>query len=60
MHFPVFAFDKYNAVYFPVFAFDLSNSGESYDSMLSTATRVGYYCLSTLFSDPTPTNITAI
>ena len=26
MHFPVFAFDKYKAVYFPVFAFDRDNA----------------------------------
>ena len=51
--------DDYEKAY-PVFGFDLSNSGESFDPTLSTAARVGFYRLSTLFSDPTPTNITAI
>ena len=56
---PGITMDDYEKAY-PIFSFDLSNSGESYDSMLSTSARVGYYRLSTLFSDPTPSNITAI
>ena len=51
--------DDYEKAY-PLFGFDLSNSGESFDPEVLTAPRVGYYRLSTLFSKPCPTNITAI
>ena len=56
---PGITMDGYEKAY-PIFCFDLSNSGESFDPMVSTAARVGYYRLSTLFSDPTPTAITGI
>ena len=51
--------DDYEKAY-PLFGFDLSNSGESFDPKVLTASRVGYYRLSTLFSKPCPKNITAI
>ena len=56
---PGITLEDYEKAY-PIYGFDLSNSGESWDSMVSTAARDGYYRLSTLFSGPIPKPITAI
>ena len=56
---PGISLDDYLYCY-PLFGFDLTNSNESYDPLISTSSRVGYYRLSTLFSNPTPEPITGV
>ena len=56
---PGITMDDYLKCY-PLYGWDLTNSGESYDPQIACSSRVGYYRLYTLFSDPTPTDIMAV
>lgn len=51
--------EDYHKIY-PFHGFDLSSSGESFNTLFTGASRVGYYRLMTKFSKPLPCHLTAI